>query len=1238
MRIVIDMQGAQASNKDRGIGRYSTSLALAMVRNRGKHEILLALNDLFPETIEPIRTAFDGLLPQENIRVWGAVESIAHIHDPNEWRRKSAEHIREAFLANLSPDVVHVTSLFEGLGDDAATSIGHFKVDYLTAVTLYDLIPHINQTPYLDDPPVKSWYQEKIDHLKKANLWLAISESSRQEGITSLGLAEDHSVNISTDADVQFRKLAVSAEKQHKLERKYGISLPFVMYTGGIDHRKNIEGLIRAFSCLPEGLRKTHQLAIVCSVQPESRRMLELLGLEHGLTRSELILAGYVPEEDLIALYNLCSLFVFPSWHEGFGLPALEAMRCGAPVIGANTSSLPEVIGLPEALFDPHSDQAITEKITYALNDDQFRKRLVAHGQNQATKFCWDTTALRAIDAMENTIYKRNTNKPLNKAPQKRPRLAFLSPLPPEPSGIATYSAELLPALSEYYAIEVIIDQENDVDLWTKANCPVHSVQWFKDNHSQFDRVLYHFGNSAFHQHMFELLRSIPGVVVLHDFFLSGVLWHMDAHGYQPNAFSKELDTSHGYSALKYRHQNKDVNKTVWTYPCSFSVIQDSIGLISHSQYSKELAKKWYGKAKKEWTTIPLLRETDLKLTKADARKILGFSEDDFVLCSFGIITPTKLSHRLLRCWLDSGLGKSSGCHLIFVGDNQSSGYCESMTEAIKAAGATVNICITGWCDDNKYHTYLAAADVGVQLRSLSRGETSAAVLDCMNYGLATIVNANGSMAELDQESIWMLDDEFTDHALVHALETLWQDKQVRQKLGFKAREVIIKKHNPARCAKQYSEAIEQFYSSHRVGMHSLVASIAANKSDEPCPHEIEALSNAIATCFPPSYSFRQLLVDVSELVQRDSKTGIQRVVRNVLLEWLLNPPIGWQVMPVYAAIDQPYRYARQFTAQLLEMDSDGLIDEPIDYSSGDVFVGLDLCPLVQIAKASFFSHLRNHGVVVKFLVYDLLCVTLPQFFVEHAAEGFSHWLKVVGETDGAICISKSVADQLVCWMEQKEWKRQRPFTVEWNHLGADVDKSLSCTALPGCSDADEAVLATLRSQPSFLMVGTLEPRKGHAQVLDAFEQLWRDGSNVKLVMIGKQGWMVDDLVDRINKHQQSGKSLFWLDSISDDYLEKAYAACSALVAASYGEGFGLPLIEAARHNLPIIARDIPVFREVAGEHAHYFDGEDPDQIAQAIRDWLVLYDANQHPKSTHMPWISWKDSANKLVSLLCHS
>jgi glycosyltransferase involved in cell wall biosynthesis len=164
-------------------------------------------------------------------------------------------------------------------------------------------------------------------------------------------------------------------------------------------------------------------------------------------------------------------------------------------------------------------------------------------------------------------------------------------------------------------------------------------------------------------------------------------------------------------------------------------------------------------------------------------------------------------------------------------------------------------------------------------------------------------------------------------------------------------------------------------------------------------------------------------------------------------------------------------------------------------------------------------------------------------------------------------------------------------------------------------------------------MVGTLEPRKGHRQAIAAMERLWTDGVDASLVIIGQQGWNMDDLAKRIQEHPEHDERLFWLQGVSDEMLEEIYRSAHVLLAASEGEGFGLPLIEAARHGLPIIARDIPVFREVAGEQAYYFRGEEAQDLAEALRRWLALGD--NVPASTGITWLTWRQSSRELLDVV---
>lgn len=1253
MRVVIDMQGAQTASRFRGIGRYTMSFAKAIVRNRGEHEVILALSGLFPETIEPIRAEFDGLLPQENIRVWYAPGPVKECQPGNEWRRQVAEHIREAFLASLQPDIIHVMSLFEGYVDDAVTSIGVFDAKTPVSVILYDLIPLIHAGQYLEpDPRYKTYYMRKLEYLRRASLLFAISESSRQEAMRYLRFSENNNIVTTSEAiDDRFRPMEMSKEDEACLQKKLGITRPFVLYVGGIDYRKNIEGLIHAYSTLPSHLRKKHQLVIACSVEESDKKRLLTFANQQGIDASELVFTGYISDQELIYLYNLCKLFIFPSLHEGFGLPVLEAMACNAPVIGSNTTSIPEVIGCEDALFDPRDLSSMASKLEQALIDDAFRERLKKHGIQQAKRFSWDESAKLALNSWEIYAAKIRASSFAFKDAilHSRPKLAYISPLPPEKSGISDYSAELLPELFKYYEIEVVIAQQKVTDEWINQNCSIRDVQWFKDHAAHYDRVLYHMGNSEFHMHMFELLEHYPGVVVLHDFFLSGVVACMENHGIRPHFWTQALYHSHAYKALEERFHAAEKLQVVWKYPCNLQVLQNAVGTIVHSEYSKRLANKWYGEGtSRDWVVIPLLRVPHTnQITRVEARKALGIDSDTFVVCSFGILGPTKLNHRLLNAWLASELSKDKHCHLIFVGENHGGDYGKMLLETIRKSGFGDRIRITGWVDSVTFREYLACADMAVQLRTLSRGETSGTVLDCMNYGLPTIVNANGSLAELSKEAVFMLPDEFDDSELIHALETLRKDDVLRRTFGEKAREVIVTRHKPSECARLYAGAIEKFHANSETSSHRLVKAIAAIGGHEPTVHECTALASSIAKSINPKPAIRQLLLDVTATAKNDLKTGIERVTRALVRTLIESPPDGYRVEPVYLSKEGNtwcYRYARRYILDLLKCPKHALSDEIVDLQPEDIILGLDISgdALVQAGSSGFFERCRGLGVGLYFIVHDLLPVLFPDFFPLEADIYFQSWLQAVGWMDGAICVSKSTAESLAEWMQSHGRYRSRPFKIAWNHHGADIDYSIPSQGLP---DGAQDILRNFSIKPVFLMVGTIEPRKGYLQVLETFTNLWANGLDLTLVIVGKEGWKdvpepgrrtIPRILQAIRSHPELGKRLFWLEGISDEYLEKVYAASTCLIMASEGEGFGLPLIEAALHKLPIIARDIPVFREVAGEHAFYFPNNNSSEVlAKAIKEWLDLYKAGRHPKSEGMPYLTWKEGAQNLLDII---
>lgn len=401
MRIAIDMQGAQTGSRFRGIGRYTVSLVEAIVQNSGKHEIILVLNGMLPDSIESVRIFFKNLLPEDNIRTWYAPGPAGEYSKGNAMRHRAAERIREAFLSSLNPDVILITSLFEGFDNNAVTSIGLFDTQTPVAVILYDLIPFIYPDTYLKDFSHRQYYMQKIKFLKLADLCLAISKNAALEAEEKLSMDKNHIVDISAACDSIFKPLNISLTEKKALFKKFGIKKSFIMYTGGADDRKNLDALIRSFKRLSQNLIDEYQLVIVGKMLTDNIISLNKAAESVKLKRNKLIFTGYVSDFELVKLYNLCELFVFPSKHEGFGLPVLEAMSCGRPVIASDTSSLPEIIIREDMMFDPLDEQAIAEKITAALTDNNFRRTIAEYSLERAKNFSWDSSAQKTIKALE---------------------------------------------------------------------------------------------------------------------------------------------------------------------------------------------------------------------------------------------------------------------------------------------------------------------------------------------------------------------------------------------------------------------------------------------------------------------------------------------------------------------------------------------------------------------------------------------------------------------------------------------------------------------------------------------------------------------------------------------------------------------------------------------------------------------------------------------------------------------
>lgn len=831
MRLVIDLQGAQTGSRFRGIGRYTTALTKEIIRQGAEHEIILVLNDAFPETIIPLKRLFGALLPVKSIRVWRAPGDTIGADDVSTRRRRHAEIIYECFLASLQPDVILVTSLFEGMEGNFAATVKATSLNIPTAVICYDFIPMHDPDIYLPNGSyAKALYMEKLDQLGRADLLLAISEFVSLEAAERLPAAQREIVNIAAACDDVFKSIELSQGKSTQLKTRLKINGNFIVTSGSLEPHKNLHFLFEAFANVSYDVRESYQLLITGKHDSQAVEELIRQAKSAGLDEKYLVFSGFLSDEDLVTLYADACLMVFPSLDEGFGLPPLEAMSCGTPTLVARAASLPEVAGIPEAMFDPKDHMALADQMARALSDEQYRSILIENAERQAATFSWERTARLALKALQ------------------------------------------------------------------------------------------------------------------------------------------------------------------------------------------------------------ALSETERRQSPTPADQVLD-------LC----------------------------------------------------------------------------------LQSIA--------------------------------------------------------------------------------------------------------------SHSPVKEEIDDLSIALAMVFPDPKQKRRLFVDVSTIIVTDARTGCQRVTRSILTEWMNNPPADVDVLPVYAKPNEAvFFHARKYGAQFTRQPVDG-IDLPIDFAPGDVFFGLDLHAHITTTQAAFLSQMHRMGVRVLFMVYDLLPLELPEFFVVGTIDAFNRWTDIITRYDGIVGISQASADAVSAWHANNPQADVSPeFEYHAVHLGADIENSMPTQGIP--ADA-VAIFASMAARPCFLMTGTLEPRKGQAHALDAFECLWAQGHDVTLLIVGKKGWRIDEFADRLRAHPEMGKRLFWLEGISDEYLQQIYTRATCLIAASWGEGFGLPLIEAAHHGTPILARDLPVFREVAGDYASYFDTESADGLATAIVNWLVLQAAGTAPQSEGMPMLTWAECAKKISDIL---
>lgn len=718
-RVWLDLQATQnQSHPERGTARYVTESAAALVR-RDAPIVGLGLNPS-----EPLPAALpDELLNDPRLTYATATEFARRVGD--------------------DPFIHHVLSPYEN-----ATSPRDMFPPWLACTggalvaTVYDLIPELFAARYLSSPGPQKRFAARRRTLESARLLLCLSASTRNDLIRLHSVDPDICHVVGAGASSYFSPADPSDTDDEAVLRHWvpALERPFVLCVSGFEWRKNTETLLEAWAELPRSFRLTRQLVIACALPAEGHMEWTLLARRLGIRPEELVMTGSVSDQVLRALYRRAHLFVFPSRYEGFGLPPLEAARCGCPVITSDSSSLPEVLACPPSTFDPEDVKDMAQAIVRASENESLRAELTAAGAAAAARHTWEAVADRTIEAYE-------TLAPTRRTLHRRRRVALVAPLPPTRSGIANYTHRLLGALRPSIDVTCFADRDLELGAGGRPRGSAYPTQAygskFHDRH--FHATIYVLGNSNYHLETSEKAERGGGIVWLHDAFLGGLVISR-AKQLAPSA---PWDAALGWLQQTYGDR---VPRSVVQAPldpgryrgagllCTRSYVSRARGVIVNSHHARAMV---------EFDNFDINVPPIVVIPHAIPQREPNPQHDVVehpVVASFGVQARHKRPFDVLRA-VAALPRRDVEIRLV--------GPCEpDLEEELRLEAARLGLAertrITGWVDHDEYERHLRESTVAVQLRTFSHGECSGAVIDAISVG-TPVITAVESASELPE-------------------------------------------------------------------------------------------------------------------------------------------------------------------------------------------------------------------------------------------------------------------------------------------------------------------------------------------------------------------------------------------------------------------------------------------------------------------------------------------------------
>jgi len=764
--LVVDVQGVQNPyHPERGIARYVRELSGALLQHGSDSIECFVAN--------PKLGLVDGLEPLI------ASGSLAWNHPEGPVDRN----------LHSKPMVFWATSVFEiGTSVDDVWPMYVRRPDVFTAITVYDLIPLIYPDHYLRDPAFRLRYRARLGLIQSADLILTISEATAEDVIRMLDVPRERVVNIGTGVSDLWRPPGAGEDPIGEIGMVFPEVRPgYVFYTGGIDFRKNMERLLEAYAMLRRSLRKKHQLVITCSMDPIGELALRQLIQELEI-EDDVVLTGFVSDETLLNLYQAAHLFVFPSLYEGFGLPLVEAMRAGVPALAADRASMREIVPQPDFRFDPMDLEAMAFAMTRAVTDDDFRRSALEEEQRALQRFTWDNVATRALEACADLWSSRSLGLEPSETTgfttsvRARPRVAWFSPMPPQPSGIADYSARLVHELARYVDIDVFVDGlVRDYEPPGSNGVTLRPVRSFRllDAAGAYDEVVYCMGNSEFHASAYEALLERPGVVLAHEVRFSGFYsWYSANRSTGATLFRRSLAAQHPKVPENLGARGwitVDEAERFGIYMVS-ELVERSTQFLVHSRYAADVAALNAEPQFERISIVPFGIQKPASSVSFDSKSVP-------LVITIGIAAEVKRTEAFVRS-IPTVLESVPEARFAIVGGFAPPEFEEVIEELALALGIAERLTITGHVGMSEYDSWLRRATCAVQLRATSNGETSAAVADCLRNGLPTIVTGIGPAREYPVGSVYSVPAQASARQIGEAIVRVASDADLGRSLS----------------------------------------------------------------------------------------------------------------------------------------------------------------------------------------------------------------------------------------------------------------------------------------------------------------------------------------------------------------------------------------------------------------------------------------------------------------------